>query len=413
MFPYHAGQGMMAGGNFGSMQQPQQPRKFFDSPQQQQQQGSSQEGQQSFNPMQQAYIQFALQAQQQKAQQQARMGMLGSSKDQDARMGMHDMMPMNHPQASSSRPSGEPFTHGERQMESGPHPQQVGTGQLRPMQPPQGANNMGTNQLAYAQQLQAMQAWAREHNIDLSHPANASQMTHILQSRMAAQRKALEGNAASQSPSIPVSSQPVSSSAVPGENSPRANSASDVSGQSGPAKARHSNSLASTSSPRMASPAASPFSQGRDNQMYPRHLVQSTNGMQSGNSLQASANEAHVLDQKKSLASSEHLQMQQPRQLNAPTPNLAAPSDAGPLSNSSRQSGQGIQQAQQRSGFTKQQLHVLKAQILAFRRLKVFSCLFPHLLLFLFMYMLLGIDHCRYITFLQLTLIVFFFLIFT
>ncbi|KAF3484613.1 hypothetical protein F2Q69_00055535 [Brassica cretica] len=100
MFSYHAGgvQGMMGGGNFGSssgsMQHPQQPRRLFDSPQpqpQQQQQGSSQEGQQNFNPMQQAYLQFALQAQQQKAQQQARMGMLSSSKDQDARMGMLNM----------------------------------------------------------------------------------------------------------------------------------------------------------------------------------------------------------------------------------------------------------------------------------------------------------------------------------
>ncbi|KAF3514814.1 hypothetical protein F2Q69_00002322 [Brassica cretica] len=276
MFAYHAG-GMMGGGSFGSpsgsMRQPQQPRKFFDSPQLQQQHG---EGQQSINPMQQAYIQFALQAQQQKAHQQARMGiMMGSSKDQDARMGvlnMQEMMPMqtsNMAQASSSRPSGEQLAHGERQMGSGPqqrnetkpHPQQAGTGQLmpgniiRPMQAPQamqGVNNMGSNQLAHSQQWQAMQTWARERNIDLSHPANANQMSHILQARMAAQQKAIEGNVASQSPAMPVSSQPVSSSAVPGENSPRANSASDFSGQSGgPAKARHANSFASTSSPRM------------------------------------------------------------------------------------------------------------------------------------------------------------------
>ncbi|VVB13842.1 unnamed protein product, partial [Arabis nemorensis] len=398
--------GMMGGGNFasspGSMQLPQQSRKFFESPQQQQ--GSGQEGQQSFNPMQQAYIQFALQAQQQKAQQQARMGMLGSpsvGKDQDGRMGMlnmQDLIPMqasSQAQASSSKPSGEQFARGERQMESGsqqrneakPHPQQVGTGQLmpgnmiRPMQAPQaqqGVNNMGNNQLAFAQQWQAMQAWARERNIDLSHPANASQMAHILQARMAAQQKASDGNVASQSPSIPISSQPASSSVVPGENSPRTNSASDVSGQSGSAKARHpvsTSPFASTSSPRMVNPSMNPFSiQGRDNPGYPRHLVQPTNGMPSGNSLQTSANETHVLDQnastKKSLGSAEQLQMQQPRQLNAPTPTLAAPSDTGPLSTSSLQSGQGTQQAQQRSGFTKQQLHVLKAQILAFRRLK-------------------------------------------
>uniref|UniRef100_A0A1J3E2P3 ATP-dependent helicase BRM n=1 Tax=Noccaea caerulescens TaxID=107243 RepID=A0A1J3E2P3_NOCCA len=390
MFAYHP-QGMMGGGNFasspGSMQLPQQSRKFFEGhqqqqQQQQQQQGSTQEGQQSFNPMQQAYIQYALQAQQQKAQQQGRMG-------------MQDMVPMqasNQAQPSSSKPSAEQFARGARQMESTsqqrnetkPHPQQLVPGQLmpanmiRPMQAPQGGNNIGTNQLAFAQQWQAMQAWARERNIDLSHPANASQMAHILQARMAAQQKGNEGNVASQSPSIPLSSQPPSSSAVPGDNSPRTNSASDISGQSGSAKPRQAmptSSFASTSSPRMVNPAMNPFSnQGRDNPVYPRHSVQPTNGIPSGYSLQTSANETHVLDQNastnKSLGSSEHLQMQQPRQLNAPTPNLATPSDAGPLSKSSLQSAQGTQQAQQRTGFTKQQLHVLKAQILAFRRLK-------------------------------------------
>ncbi|CAN6845184.1 hypothetical protein Bca4012_034640 [Brassica carinata] len=402
MFAYHPGgvQGMMGGGNFGSpsgsMQHPQQPRRLFDSPQQQQQpQGSSQDGQQSFNPMQQAYLQFALQSQQQKVQQQARMGMMGSSKDQDGRMGMLNMQgamqqASNQAHGSSSNPSAEQFARGERQMESGhetkPHPQQVGTGQLmprnitRPMQAPQGpqgVNNMGSNQLAFSQQWQAMQAWARERNIDLSHPANASQMSHILQGRMAAQQKSNEGNVASPSPSIPVSSQPSSSSGVPGENSPRPNSAGDISGQSGSGKVRHAistSSFASTSSPRMMNPAANPFSaQGRDNPMYPRHLVQPTNGMPSGNSMQTSANETHVLDHNastnKGLGSAEHLQMQQPRQMNAPSPK-AVLSDAGLLSKSSLQIGQGIKQEQQRSGFTKQQLHVLKAQILAFRRLK-------------------------------------------
>ncbi|KAL0896318.1 hypothetical protein Bca101_080279 [Brassica carinata] len=363
MFAYHPG-GMVGGANFGSASgSMQQPRRLFDSPQQQQQQqGSSQEGQQSFNPMQQAYLQFALQAQQQqKAQQQARMPQMQAS---------------NLAQPSSSNPSAQQFA---RHMESGPQQRnetkpQVGTGQLMPgnitrqMQAPQGINN---NQLALSQ---AMQAWARERNIDLSHPANASQMTHILQARMSAQQKANEGNAASQSPSIPVSSQPSSSSGVPGENSPRPNSAGDISGQSGSGKARHAistASFASTSSPRMINPAANPFSaQGRDNPQYPRHLVQPTNGTLSGNSMQTSANETHVLDQNastnKSSGSAEHLQMQQPRQLNAPSPKA----DAGLLSKSSLQSGQGIKQEQQRSGFTKQQLHVLKAQILAFRRLK-------------------------------------------
>ncbi|KAF3597396.1 hypothetical protein DY000_02024875 [Brassica cretica] len=239
----------------------------------------------------------------------------------------------------------------QQRNETKPHPQQVGTGQLmpgniiRPMQAPQGVNNMGTNQLALSQQWQVMQAWAL-----------ASCGFTV---------------------SIPVSSQPSSSSGVPGENSPRPSSAGDISGQSGSGKARHAistSSFASTSSPRMMNPAANPFSaQGRDNPLYPRHLVQPTNGMPSGNSMQTSANETHVLDHiastNKSLGSAEHLQMQQPRQLNAPSPK-AALSDAGLPSKSSLQSGRGTKQAQQRSGFTKQRLHVFKAQILAFRRLK-------------------------------------------
>ncbi|KAF2552827.1 hypothetical protein F2Q68_00036029 [Brassica cretica] len=189
----------------------------------------------------------------------------------------------------------------QQRNETKPHPQQVGTGQLmpgniiRPMQAPQGVNNMGTNQLALSQQ------WQCGFTV-----------------------------------SIPVSSQPSSSSGVPGENSPRPSSAGDISGQSGSGKARHAistSSFASTSSPRMMNPAANPFSaQGRDNPLYPRHLVQPTNGMPSGNSMQTSANETHVLDHiastNKSLGSAEHLQMQQPRQLNAPSPK-AALSDAG------------------------------------------------------------------------------------
>ncbi|KAJ0242921.1 SNF2-related [Hirschfeldia incana] len=361
MFAYHPG-GMMGGGNFGGSVQQQQPRRLFDSPQQQQQQqqllqgSSSQEAQQSFNPMQQAYLQFAFQQKAQQQQQQARMGMLNMQ---------GTMQASNQPQASSSGP--------QQRNETKPHPpQQVGTGQLmpgniiRPMQAPQGPHGVN-NQLALSQQWQAMQAWARERNIDLSHPANATQMNHILHSRMSAQQKPNEANVAlPSSPSIPVSSQPSSSSGFPGENSPRPNSAGgDISGQSGSGKARHAISTTSFMNPA----AANPFSaQGRDNPLYPPHLPQPTNGMPSGNSMQTSANETQVLDQK-SLGSAETLQMQQPRQLNAPSPN-AALSDAGLLSKSSLQSGQGTKQAQQRSGFTKQQLHVLKAQILAFRRLK-------------------------------------------
>ncbi|WZZ73626.1 hypothetical protein YC2023_084996 [Brassica napus] len=215
---------------------------------------------------------------------------------------------------------------------------------------------------------------ARERNIDLLHPANASQMMHILQARMAAQQKANEGSVGSQSASQCLASH-LHLQVFQGRTHLVPALLVISLGMSGSGKARHAiSTFASTSSPRMMNPAANPFSaQGRDNPLYPRHLVQPTNGTPSGNSMQTSANETHVLDHtastNKSLGSAEHLQMQQPRQLNAPSPK-AALSDAGLPSKSSLQSGRGTKQAQQRSGFTKQQLHVFKAQILAFRRLK-------------------------------------------
>ncbi|XP_059457831.1 ATP-dependent helicase BRM isoform X4 [Corylus avellana] len=424
-------QGVMGGNNFasspGSMQLPQQSRKFMELAQQH---GSSHEGphrsqaveQQVLNPVHQAYYQYAFQAAQQKpalamqSQQHAKMGMLGPpppGKDQDMRMGnlkMQDLVALQVPsqgQASSSRNSSEHFGRGEKQMDQSQQPapeqrselkpstQPTGIGQLipgnmvRPLQVPQAQQsiqNMANNQLAMSAQLQAMHSWALERNIDLSLPANANLMAQLIpmmQSRMVPQQKANENNMGAQSSPVPVSKQQVASPPVVSESSPHANSSSDISGQSGSAKARQTVSpspFGSTSNAGMGNhsnniPSQQFATHGRENQVPSRQPSVIGNGMPPMHPPQSSANMSqgvdHSLNAKHSISSPETLQMQYLRQSNRSSPQAAIPSnDVGSGSNISSQGGSAIQTTQQHFGFTKQQLHVLKAQILAFRRLK-------------------------------------------
>lgn len=431
---YQAGslQGVLGGGNFSSspnaMQLPQQSRKFFELAQHH---GSSQEGQnrsqggdqQVLNPVHQAYLQY--QAAQQKSalamqsQQQAKMGMLGSplGKDQDMRMGnlkMQELISMqaaNQAQASSSKNS-EHFARGEKQMEqrqpplcdqrseSKPSVQSTSIGQLmpgnitRPMQVPQAqqtVQNMANNQLAMAAQLQLVQAFALEHNIDLSQAGSANlmaQLIPLIQSKMAGQLKANESNMGAQPLPVPASKQQVTSPPVASENSPHANSSSDVSGQSGTAKAKQTVSpvpFGSASNAGIVSTTNNmTFQQfaahGRENQVPPRQSVVSGNGMSLMQPSPSSANITqgvdHSLNAKNSLSNTENmqLQMQHTRQLNQSSPQATvATSDRASGVQIQSQGGPTVYASQQRFGFTKQQLHVLKAQILAFRRLKVFN----------------------------------------
>ncbi|XP_015584288.2 ATP-dependent helicase BRM [Ricinus communis] len=432
LLAYQAGafQGVIGGSNFapspGSMQMPQQSRKFFDLAQQQ---NSSQDGQnrnqaveqQVLNPVHQAYLQFAFQQQKSalvmQSQQQAKMGMLGpaTGKDQEMRMGNSKMQELtsiqaaSQAQASSSKNSSENFTRGEKQVEQGqqlapeqrneqkPPTQPPGVGQampanvVRPMQAPQAQQsiqNMVNNQLAMAAQFQAMQAWALERNIDLSLPANANlmaQLIPLMQSRMAAQQKANESNAGAQASPVPVSvsKHQVASPPVASESSPHANSSSDVSGQSGPPKARQtvpSGPFGSSSNSGIVNSANSLAMQqlafqNRENQAPPRTGVILGNGMPSMHPSQLSANMSQGGDQnmpaKNAINSPETLQMQHLKQMNRSSPQSAGLSNDGGSSNhNSSQGTPSVQMAQNRVGFTKQQLHVLKAQILAFRRLK-------------------------------------------
>ncbi|KAL3622142.1 hypothetical protein CASFOL_033553 [Castilleja foliolosa] len=414
----------------GSMQLPQHPMKFIGLGQQQQGSPNTPEQthnrpqgaeQQMLNPIQQAYLQYAYQANQQKSamgmpqqqQQQIRPGMFGSfGKDQEMRMAnlklqeLISMQAANQSHASSSKKSSDQVgqtdnkqaDHSKRPApdhRTDPklnHPTLIGQAvpsaqMMGGPQSQQNMMNMPNNSIAMAAQMQAMQALALERNIDLSHPANANvaaQLIPIMQSRMAAQQKAHENNAGMQSASFP--KQHVTSPPVGNESSPHGNSSSEVSGQSGSSKARQTASpstLGVNSGITQVNNSGNitmqqQFSmQGRENQLPPRQPTSNSIGQgmppvhpsQSTGSLNQGVDD---LLEKTSDTIKEGSQAQNARQqLNQCPSQSATPfndRDVGNLSTS--QSGTIPHTRQTHTGFTKQQLHVLKAQILAFRRLK-------------------------------------------
>ncbi|KAJ7951159.1 ATP-dependent helicase BRM-like [Quillaja saponaria] len=422
---YQAGfQGVIGSNNSTSpptsMQVSQQSRKFNDLVQH----GSNQDGQkrsqgveqQVLNPVQQAYYQYSLQAAQQKSalamhsQQQNKMGMSGPSsvKDHEMRMEnlkMQDLISMqgvSQAQASASWNKSEHYARGEKKMEqvhqpasdqrseAKPSTQGPTIGHLMPgntvrsLQSPlahQGIQNIANNQLAVSAQLQAVQAWAHEHNIDLSHPANANLMAQLIpmmQSRMVSQQKSNGSNIGAQSVSKPQVTSPL----VASESSPRANSSSDLSGQSSSAKARqtvppsHFGPQSNASISNNTNIVVQQFNvHGRENQVPPRQPVATGNGMASMHPPQSSVNmnpaADHPLSAKNSLSGPEPVQLQYIRQQNQSSPPAAGPTNEGRSANQIYpQGGSAVQIPQEQFGFSKQQLHVLKAQILAFRRLK-------------------------------------------
>ncbi|CDP08793.1 unnamed protein product [Coffea canephora] len=422
---YQAGSihGVMGGGNFavpsGSMQLPQQPRKFMDLGQQQIPSSGREEGQgrsQGFeqhllNPVHHAY--YAFQAAQQKSplgmqpQQQMKMGMFSPpSKDQEMRMVNMKMQELisaqaaNQPSASSSKKSVEHVTRGgetqgdhakqhlpDQRADSESPNQPKLLGQAVPAKPvpaphpQQNFQNVANNPNAMAAQMQAL---ALERNIDLSNPANANLIAQFLmQSRMISQQKANESNAVIQASSLHVQKQLVNSPTVANESSPRGNTSSDASAQSGSVKARYPSSSASPSSAPSAAVVGNssnvPLQQfslhGRDSQLPPRQPNTIANGMPpmppSNSPLNLKQGLDNALLAKGAQIGPETLQMQYGRQPNRSSSQSMASSNDGILGNTSTsQDGTGAKMQQQNLGFTKQQLHVLKAQILAFRRLK-------------------------------------------
>ncbi|KAI7755075.1 hypothetical protein M8C21_006542, partial [Ambrosia artemisiifolia] len=354
------------------------------------------------NPMQQAYMQqYALHAQQaqqkglagMQGQQQMKMGVMG--KDQELNLGnmrMQDALAFqaaNQAQIAASKKPLDQFGHGGKQVmeeinqtvsdqsqsemtsQNQKHfavPTSFGQmtpgsnmGQMQAPQAQQGINNMGNSQVAMAAQMQAMQALALERNIDLSAPQNANLMAQlwpIMQSRMLGQQKANESNMGSQP------KQQVGSPQVANESSPH----SDVSGHSGSTKARQAMSPGHPASSQNA-PLVNNSSggggqgqqfpiHGRENQLAPRQPTGNGSGMSSMPPPQSLANMSQ---------GSESLQIQHARQqMNRSSPQSAASSNDVGLDNPSTS----LKVSKPPPGFTKQQLHVLKAQILAFRRIK-------------------------------------------
>ncbi|KAK1425168.1 hypothetical protein QVD17_20514 [Tagetes erecta] len=334
------------------------------------------------NPMQQAYMQYA-----QQAQQQMNMGVMG--KDQDLHLGNTRMQATNQAQMSLSKKPSDHFGRemsdkGECQSQNQIQNQKqfaiaASSGQLipgsnmGPMQAPQvqqSIHNMGNSQAAMAAQMQAMQALALERNIDLSLPENANlmeQLMSIMQSRMLGQQNANESNMG------PQSKQQVSSPQVANVSSPH----SDVSGHSGSTKARQAMSPGrmgtNQSTPLINSSSGGQGQQfpihGRENSLAPRQPFVNGSWMSSMPPPQSPANMSQGADHlgKNMVTGSESLQIQHARQQmnRSSTQSAASSNDVGPDNPLTSQKLQ-----KPTPGFTKQQLHVFKAQILAFRRIK-------------------------------------------
>ncbi|KAL4191446.1 hypothetical protein AMTRI_Chr07g80580 [Amborella trichopoda] len=430
LLAYQAGglHGALGGSSFSSSSAPmdfsQQQRKFVDASQHQ---GASQARDDSQfkgqlleqnlpNQIYPAYLQYvAFQAAQQKAHgnmqsQQNKSGAVGlSGKEQEMRannLKMQELMSIqaaNQTHASTFKKPVEHFAHSDnKQMEHGQpssdqrndfKPPQPVIGQLgnivRPVQGPTSqpnVQNMANNQLVM---MQAMQAWALEHNIDLSAPGNAHLITQLLplwQSKLAPSQKPKESNSAQHPSRLASSKQQVGSSShdysnVGSENSNSAhgNSLTEASGLVGSSsKTRHSLPLGpfpsgGVNANNIQMQQAS--GQGQQNQVErnTRHPSGVGSGLQGMHPPQSSANMGQNTEQalpKASFAAPEPVQMQYYRQSQQLNRNSSQPSVSNEGLNAQFHPQVAPLAPQQRFGFTKDQLHVLKAQILAFRRLK-------------------------------------------
>ncbi|KAF0934382.1 hypothetical protein E2562_025007 [Oryza meyeriana var. granulata] len=404
-YPSGAPHGMMGGGGSSSFPPSSGPMHPFQGQRNLPQPGGPQGlvGGQQHNPsaMQQAYLQYMMQQQQKshgmllQQQQQAKMNMAGpSTRDQDVAANTAKMQELMSLQAQMfKRQQAEHLQQAEMQTEQGlpsnseqrsgdmrppmppqgvPGQQLSSAGMVRPMQPMQGqvgTGNAGANPMAMAQ-LQAIQAWAKEHNLDLSNPANVtliSQILPMLQSnRMAAMQKQNEAGMASQQQPVPSQM----NSDAPGH--------SNFPSQGAPSKPRQplppSTSVSGGAEPKMMNLSNMQVQQqlaahNRDssNDRAVRPAMSMGNGAQMMHMPQSSGHANKISEQPNPKnANSEAMQMQYARQLQQ------ANRATAPSANSGEAGGSQVpnQAARPQMGFTKHQLHVLKAQILAFRRLK-------------------------------------------
>ncbi|KAL0412040.1 UNVERIFIED_CONTAM: ATP-dependent helicase BRM [Sesamum latifolium] len=414
LLAYQAGNfhGVLGGSNFtaatGSMQLPQKPRQFVDFSQQHVFPNISDHGrnrgqvveQQMLNPM-----QYAFQAAQQRSalgvpsQQQMKLGTVAPlGKDQDSVIPDIKMQQnvsaraVNQSQTSSSKKSSECVAQGEKQAEhnlssvSGSRPdpesnlptlhgQAISSTLMHGPQLQQNIVNMANNPITMTAQMQALQALALERNIDLSHPANANaiaQLIPLIQSRMFAQQKT-NGSSTGISASF---ANHVTSSQVENESSPHGNSSSEVSGQSGSSKrlAVSPSTLGVTSRAALFNSSGNISVHGTDSPLPRQHNLLG-NGVSPLPHGQSSGNCNQGVDglfvTTTSGAVDEASQIQHAREVNRPPPQSLTPPNDGNVGHPSTSLGGPLPQMRQPYvGFTKPQLHVLKAQILAFRRLK-------------------------------------------
>lgn len=379
------------------------------------------------NPiLQQAYLQFAMQQQQQAAQQQQQQhkshaSLLTPQQQQQQSnaatanaLKVQELMSLQR-NSNNSNSSSNHNPHMPRPTQ--PQPVNPTSGNPNP-----GPNHNSANQLAMLQQIQMMQAWAKEQNLDLSVPANmnlVAQMFPIWQNatRMAAlqqqQQKntgesssatmqgqqqqsqqqqhqqmvmpspgGSEGSASHGSNPNPLSEmsgqqhggmlkprKPVQPGVTSGDNLPgMVNNLLHERGARLPVtplgQASNSANNSNTVSPSNAqeSPGLkSAFMGPNSEQLQMQYMRQLQQQQQQNHQKQQQLQQQQQLQHQQQL-----LQQQQQHQVQLPPTASAGMPNPGP-SNSSGEAG-----GRAGVGFTKSQLHVLKAQILAFRRLKVY-----------------------------------------
>ncbi|KAJ6806009.1 ATP-dependent helicase BRM isoform X1 [Iris pallida] len=369
-------------------------------------------GQHLQNPIHQAYLQYALQAQHKsqphqggnllmmQQQQHAKFGMLGNNNN----FKMQDLVSVQgattQSQGAMFKKPGTSEKQQQQQVEPGQSsneernelrpPHRLGTGQLtpvnmiRPPTQPQAQQQSSNNHLGMAQ-WQAIQAWARENNIDLSVPANVNLMNQLLplwqSARMAAVQKQNETAVAHQSSIPSIKNHAVSSSAA-NEISPQGNSTDDLSAQAGSVKGRLTHPsgsiLAATgANSNVLQMQQQPAARNRESQN--EKAGKSPMVMGNGGSIQISqaygsiSNRVEQSNARKAFTSPETSQTQQVtrplQQMNQPMSQPAVTSSEGVGLRTLPKAGS-VQMQKHIGLFTEQQLHVLKAQILAFKRIK-------------------------------------------
>jgi SWI/SNF-related matrix-associated actin-dependent regulator of chromatin subfamily A protein 2/4 len=368
---------------------------------------AGQQHNQSTMQQQQAYMQFLMQQKSMHLQQQAKMNMAGSStRDQDVAANpakMQELMALQaQAQAQMFKRQSENLPQAEKQTEQGqPGSSEQRSGDMRPPMPPQGVPGQQMSSAGMVRPMQPMQgqagtgsiggipfqaihAWAKEMNIDLSNPANANLISQILpvwQSRMAAmQKQQNEAMQKQQNETSMAAQQQQNQQMLPRQVSNDAPVNGNNPGQP-PLKPRqplpHSSLGSVGAETKMINPSNlqmqqqfSAHNREGSNERAVRPPMTMGNSGQMMQMTQSSGPVSKIPEQpnpKNALASSEATQMQYGRQLQQPnraTTPTATPADTG----GSQAPTQG---ARPHSSFTKHQLHVLKAQILAFRRLKV------------------------------------------